>query len=147
MNVCPTLALTQQDDLDSDPPNRRLTLRYDTCIFCGHCAENCTTQKGIKLSQQWDLAGFDRQAMIEHHDHPLQLCEKCGAVVGTRRHLRWVAARLGPLAYANPSLLLSRVPVGKAVNASTRTSDAHAKPQDFMRILCPECKGQLHLTL
>ncbi len=147
VNVCPTLALTQQDDLDSDPPNRRLTLRYDTCIFCGHCAENCTTQKGIKLSQQWDLAGFDRQAMIEHHDHPLQLCEKCGAVVGTRRHLRWVAARLGPLAYANPSLLLSRVPVGKAVNASTRTSDAHAKPQDFMRILCPECKGQLHLTL
>jgi formate hydrogenlyase subunit 6/NADH:ubiquinone oxidoreductase subunit I len=148
VNVCPTLALTQQDNFQADPPNRRLTLRYDTCIFCGHCVANCTTQKGIRLSQQWDLAGLDRQAMVEHHDHALQLCEKCGAVVGTRSHLRWVADRLGPLAYANPSLLLARASVetsGRAVAAMEAA--APARTRDFMHILCPECKCELHLSL
>ncbi|MFC1761847.1 4Fe-4S dicluster domain-containing protein [Planctomycetota bacterium] len=147
VNVCPTLALTQKDDLNSDPPNRRLTLRYDTCIFCGHCAENCTTQDGIQLSQEWDLAGLDRSAMVEHHDHALQCCEKCGAVVGTHKHLVWLSKRLGPLAYTNPSLLLAQVPAKASIGVNTGHYETEAKPRDFMRILCPECKCQLNLTL
>jgi len=150
VNVCPTQALTQQDDLQTNPPKRKITYRYDTCIFCGNCQDNCTTEKGIALSTEWDLAGLDREAMTETHEYELQLCEKCGAVIGTTKHLIWLYERLGPLAYANPSLLLAkgetlfagRLNVPEAVESTTEP-----RPSDFMRILCPKCKCQLSLRL
>ena len=52
VNICPTLALTMVDDLEANPPVRRITYRYDTCIFCANCQDNCTTEDGIKLSRQ-----------------------------------------------------------------------------------------------
>ena len=150
VNACPTsVCLIQEDDVDADPPVRRITLNYDTCIFCGNCQENCTTETGIKLSRQWDLAGFDREAMTEILEFELQLCEKCGAVIGTKKHLVWLYEKLGPLAYTNPSLLLAKdgalstkpqdIPVTKP-DEKTRTSD-------FMRILCPKCKCELNIRL
>jgi len=150
VNVCPTQALTQVDDLQAQPPTRKITLRYDTCIFCGNCQDNCTTETGIKLSRKWDLAGLDRGAMAETHEYELQMCEKCGAVIGTKKHLIWLYDRLGPLAYTNPSLLIAK------------SSDLHATPQDiqqqppperevrtsdFMEILCPKCKCELNIRL
>ena len=47
VNACPTEALTMTDDLDANPPLRKLTSRYDPCIFCGNCERICTTEKGI----------------------------------------------------------------------------------------------------
>ena len=148
VNVCPTEALTQIDDTQADPPVRKITHRYDTCIFCGNCSENCTTETGIKLSQQWDLAGLDRAAMSETHDFELQKCDKCGAIIGTKKHLLWLYEKLGPLAYTNPSLLIAK------------SGELHTKPQeiqpqgekeirasDFMRILCPKCKCELNIQL
>jgi hydrogenase-4 component H len=150
VNVCPTLALTQADDLASRPPKRKITLRYDTCIFCGNCAENCTTEKGIKLSNNWDLAGLDRRAMTETHEYDLQLCEKCGAVVGTKKHLLWLYEKLGPLAYTNPSVLVAKSTelLGSAADLQTQSQpEAEFRTGDFMRILCPKCKCQLNLRL
>jgi len=87
VNVCPTNALTQVDELEGDRPVRKITLRYDACIFCGNCRDNCTTETGIRLSNEWDLAGFDRESMAETHDFELQLCEKCGATIGDQKHI------------------------------------------------------------
>jgi hydrogenase-4 component H len=148
VNVCPTSALTLVDESDGDPPVRRITLRYDMCIFCGNCSDNCTTQTGIRLSNQWDLAGLDRQSMAETHEYELQRCERCGAFIGTKRHLVWLCEKLGPLAYANPSLLLAkndalsreRLDVASSQGADVRTSD-------FMRLLCPKCKYELNIRL
>jgi len=148
VNVCPTKALTQVDELEGDGPVRKITYRYDTCIFCGNCQDGCTTQHGIKLSNQWDLAGLDREAMAETHEHELQLCEKCGALIGSKKHLVWLYEKLGPLAYTNPSLLLAQNEAlleetprpEQAVPADVRTSD-------FMRILCPKCKCELNIRL
>jgi len=149
VNVCPSPGcLTMVDDLQSDPPVRRITHRYDTCIFCGNCEANCTTETGIKLSNQWDLAGLDRQAMSETHEFELQLCEKCGALIGTKKHLVWLYEKLGPLAYTNPSLLLA-----KSGELSTEPqnvqppADKKAQTSDFMRILCPKCKCELNVRL
>jgi len=148
VNVCPTEALTQTDVLHADPPVRKITLRYDTCIFCGNCRDNCTTETGIKLSSQWDLAGLDREAMAETHEFELQLCEKCGALIGTKKHLVWLYEKLGPLAYTNPSLLLA-----KSGELLTEPQDVHKQPEkvvqtsDFMRILCPKCKCELNIQL
>ncbi len=150
VNVCPTEALSQADDTEADPPVRHIHLRYDTCIFCGNCSENCTTETGIKLSDKWDLAGLDRESMTETHDYELQLCEKCGAVIGTKKHLVWLYEKLGPLAYTNPSLLIAKAEdlLGESrVSGQEPEGDKDVRASDFMRILCPKCKSELNIRL
>jgi len=154
VQVCPTEALTMTDDCGSNPPIRKLTCRYDTCIFCGNCQDCCTTEKGIKLTKEWDLATLDREQTRKVHEYQLQLCEKCGAVIGTRRHLAWIAEKLGPLAYTNPSLLLAKNSQlleqasmqSMSEKASTEKTSEPA-PNDFMKILCPRCKCELNIRL
>lgn len=149
--VCPTEALSQTDDLESNPPMRKITSRYDTCIFCGNCQDCCTTEKGIKLTNQWDLATLDRKETIATHEYELQLCEKCGAVVGTKKHLLWLNKKLGPLAYTNPSLLLSQDAQMQKINQAVPIQPSkESKPvatRDFMKILCPKCKCELNIQL
>jgi len=149
VNVCPTPdCLSMVDDLEADPPVRKITHRYDTCIFCGNCEANCTTETGIKLSDKWDLATLNRDDTIETHDFELQLCEKCGAIIGTKKHLVWLYEKLGPLAYTNPSLLIA-----KSGELLTEPQGIQQKPDkdiqtsDFMRILCPKCKCELNIRL
>jgi len=148
VNVCPTNALTQIDETQANPPVRKITLQADACIFCGNCSDNCTTETGIKLSNEWDLANMDRATMTETHEFELQLCEKCGAIIGTKKHLVWLYERLGPLAYTNPSLLIA-----KSGELLTKPQDIQPQPDrtietsDFMRILCPKCKCELNIRL
>jgi hydrogenase-4 component H len=148
-NVCPSIAcLTMADDLEADPPVRRLTLNYYACIFCGNCSEYCTTENGINLSNEWDLAGMDRGAMTETHEFELQLCEKCGAVIGTKKHLVWLYEKLGPLAYTNPSLLIAKNgELTKQPEDVQGRKDKSPQTSDFMRILCPKCKCELNIRL
>jgi formate hydrogenlyase subunit 6/NADH:ubiquinone oxidoreductase subunit I len=146
VNVCPTgICLEMQDDLEADPPTRKITLNYYTCIFCGNCQDNCTTVDGIKLSDQWDLAGLDRSKMVETHEFELQMCEKCGAKIGAKKHLVWLCDKLGPLAYTNPSLLIAKSGGLFDVDVAKQPENADAK--DFMRILCPKCKCDLNISL
>ncbi|HUV66817.1 MAG TPA: 4Fe-4S dicluster domain-containing protein [Sedimentisphaerales bacterium] len=166
VNVCPSsVCLTMTDDLDANPPVRRITLSYYTCIFCGNCQDNCTTETGIKLSNQWDLATLDKESQVETHEFELQLCEKCGALIGTKKHLVWLYEKLGPLAYTNPSLLLAKSgefcsvdgpPVSDGGASPTLSrADVHkqtaaeegVQAHDFMRILCPKCKCELNIRL
>jgi len=148
VNVCPTEALTQSESVEAEPAVRKITLRYDTCIFCGNCSDNCTTETGIKLSNEWDLATLDRESTAETHEFELQLCEKCGAIIGTKKHLIWLYEKLGPLAYTNPSLLIAKS--GELLTKPQDTQqqgDEDFQPSDFMRILCPKCKCQLNIRL
>ena len=160
VNVCPTQALTQSEDLLASPPVRKITQRYDCCIFCGNCQENCTTEKGIKLSNKWDLATMDRNSTIETRDYELVLCEKCGAIIGTKKHLIWLFEKLGPLAYTNPALLLVTsseleessqpiAPKSSLAGEPARRSDNADGPRasDFMKALCPRCKCILNIRL
>jgi hydrogenase-4 component H len=151
VNACPTEALTIADDLNASTPVRKLTHRYDPCIFCGNCERSCTTEKGIKLSDKWDLAGLDRAPMSETHDYELQICEKCGEVIGTKKHLIWLAEKLGPLAYTNPSILLAKsadmLGEKQPEKEAPPTEDASPNASDFMRILCPKCKRHVSIRL
>ena len=150
VNVCPTNALTMVDDIETAAPVRKITQQADACVFCGNCEDKCTTQTGIKLSQKWDLANMDRASMTEVHEFDLQVCDKCGELIGTKKHLIWLYEKLGPLAYTNPSLLLA-----KSGELATKPEETQSKPQgdkdiqtsDFMRILCPKCKCELSIRL
>ena len=117
-----------------------------------------TTKDGIKLSDKWDLAGLDKEAMTETHEFELQMCEKCGEVIGTKKHLVWLYEKLGPLAYTNPSLLLAKSgelstkPQGTQKPAQTDSDkpapeETTVQTSDFMRILCPKCKCELNVQL
>ena len=150
VNVCPAPScLTMVDDLEADPPVRKITHRYDTCIFCGNCEDNCTTETGIKLSNKWDLATLNREDTVETHEFELQLCEKCGELIGTKKHLVWLYEKLGPLAYTNPSLLIAKS--GELSTQPERIMQPQQigdiKTSDFMRILCPKCKCELNIRL
>ena len=59
--VCPVNAIDHKD-LVKEPKPTRIIIHYtDTCIFCGECEANCISDhEGIKLSNEWDLAYFDR---------------------------------------------------------------------------------------
>ena len=149
VNICPTEALTMIDDLDAETPTRKITKRYDCCIFCGNGDDNCTTEDGIKLSNEWDLATLDRNTTVETHDFELQQCEKCNAIIGTKKHLIWLYEKLGPLAYTNPSLLLAKSAqlAAQPNEAAAPQPDKTAEASDFTRILCPKCKCQLNIRL
>jgi len=152
VNACPSsVCLQVKDDVSVDPPTRRITLNYYTCIFCGNCEQNCTTAESIKLSQNWDMATLDRHSEVEHHDFELQLCEKCGDVVGTKKHLAWIYDKLGPLAYTNPSLLLAKgaelAPAEELSGKQKQPQDDEVLPKDFMQILCPKCKCEVNISL
>ena len=49
--VCPTGAITVEDKLD----NRKVTLDYGRCIFCGLCAE-ASTDGTIRITGEVELA-------------------------------------------------------------------------------------------
>jgi formate hydrogenlyase subunit 6/NADH:ubiquinone oxidoreductase subunit I len=129
VNACPSqVCLTQTEDLDRAPPVRTITLNYYTCIFCGNCEANCTTGP---------------------HEFELQMCEKCGAKIGTRKHLVWLYEKLGPLAYTNPSLLIAKSGqlLTKPQDIEEQPGDKEVETSDFMRILCPTCKCELNIRL
>jgi hydrogenase-4 component H len=86
--------------------------------------------------------------MTETHEHELQRCERCGTVIGTKKHLVWLCERLGPLAYANPSLLLAKNDaLSKERPDAASSQAAGVRTSDFMRVLCPKCKYELNIRL
>jgi formate hydrogenlyase subunit 6/NADH:ubiquinone oxidoreductase subunit I len=152
VNVCPSPnCLTMVDDLEANPPVRKIMHQTSACIFCGNCHEYCTTETGINLSNKWDLATLDKESLYETHEFELQMCEKCGELIGTKKHLVWLYEKLGPLAYTNPTLLIA-----KSGQLQTQLGDIHQPPEedvqevqtgDFMRILCPKCKCEVNIRL
>lgn len=139
--VCPSQCILVTDDTAADPPMRRLDLNYGACIFCGQCELNCTTEKGVRLSTEYDLAAFDRTACVESVEKELVLCEVCGATIGARDHLLWVAEQLGAKRYANPTLiLLADGELGLVETGTPRDPQRPLDRSDTMRVLCPKCR-------
>ena len=136
--VCPAGAIDLTDD--TDRKIRTLTIRYDNCIFCGTCEANCITEKGILLSNEFDLTTTDRGTLRQSIEKELVLCEACGAIVGTRDHILWTAERLGPLAFANPTLLLTSLQNLNLAAEVPKPSAPMLRRGDRVRILCPKCK-------
>lgn len=143
--VCPARAIDVTDDLSREPPVRRLDLHYDRCIFCGHCELNCTTTTGIHLTKEYDLACFDRSGCIESVENELVVCETCGAIVGARKHLLYVADRLGAKRFANPTLFLMVDAQFGGVEPDRRDGEGDLRHEDALRVLCPRCRRTLVL--
>jgi len=145
--VCPSAAIELIDERGKGATGtRKLALHYDRCIFCGQCQANCITDEGIKLSLEYDLATYDRTETVESVEKELLFCEFCGAPITTVDHLKWLAKKLGPLAFSNQALILVS---HKELSLVDKTAPRDKRPAwrtDYMRILCPKCRREVIFT-
>lgn len=147
VEICPVEALAFEDKTDSDDPKRILKHYTDTCIFCGQCEAACIVDnEGIKLSNEWDLAFFDRSGAEESIQKELQLCETCGDVIACKDHLKWIAEKIGELAYSNPTLYLSRLKSLGIVDIDIISAMKDYGRSDRVKIVCARCRRETTLT-
>ena len=148
-SVCPADAIEFIDDLSKDPPTRKMIVHHDECIFCGQCQALCTTREdtppGIKLSQDFDLAVFDRKAAVNSVEKELAICEVCKTPITAKAHLDWIAKRLGPLAFSNPTIFMSRLSELGLVHESIAEVVKDLTRSDRMRIICAKCRRKTTL--
>ena len=139
--VCPALTITVTDDVAANPPTRTLVHRWDKCIFCGQCELYCPTHEGIKLTKEYALATLDRSSCTQSVSHDLVVCEVCGQAIGARKHLLWVARKLGAKAYSSPTLVvLADAGMKFALQDSGRPGEPTLAHSDLMRVTCPACR-------
>ena len=145
--VCPAKAITMEESAETKV--RRMVCRYDVCIFCRTCEINCITEKGITLSQEFELSALDRSGMQEEVEKEILVCEACDEIIGAVDHIKWVAKRLGPLAFGNPLLMLSSLQSLGAAEQMPRTDreEVGLKRGDRIRILCPKCRQETALVV
>jgi hydrogenase-4 component H len=138
--VCPARAIDYLDDKEKQV--RLLTHHPDICIFCQQCEKACITEKGIKLTKEFELGTADRRSNISQSKKPLVLCENCGEVVGCLDHLKFLAKKVGPLLYTNPTLLLARHAELKLLEEQ-RGSDSPHPRAGHLKLLCPNCRREM----
>ena len=144
--VCPPKCIDVIDDLKGSTPKRRLVQHLDACIWCGQCARYCPTGAGIKMSHEFDCVGFAPEDFEEKVEKELLLCEVCGEVLGPTDQLRWLNARLGPVAYANPTLMmLANRDIG-FVDQGVKSGDGKTQRADRLAIHCPKCRRKTALA-
>lgn len=141
--ICPAGAITLADDVKAG--KRKLVLEYGRCIFCGSCERACITQEGIRLSQDFDTVNFDRKGTgpdaCSTCEKDLAVCERCGCGISACDHLAWMADRLGPMAYTNPTLALAaQEKLGLAEQAPKLDGPRQVSRGDLYRKLCPSCR-------
>ena len=141
VQVCPSGALSMEDAGDK----RILEIRWDICIFCGQCQANCITEKGIILSQEFDFATTEkRQDLRQEIEKELVICQGCGEIIAPYDHILWVAKRLGPLTFSNPSLMLFYLKSQRLYSGEPETGleEKEFLRADRIRILCPRCRRE-----
>ncbi|MFA5143702.1 MAG: 4Fe-4S dicluster domain-containing protein [Candidatus Omnitrophota bacterium] len=148
--VCPARAIEVKDVAAKGRATRKMVLHLDECHYCGQCSALCTTRDddppGIRHTAKFDLAGFDRREMVSTtEEKELALCEACGDVITAKAHLDWLARRLGPLAFSNPTLFLSSLKdMGFAENIAFTARD-YALRSDRIKVLCAKCRRKATL--
>jgi hydrogenase-4 component H len=145
--VCPSKCIDVTDNTTSTPPVRKLAQHLDACIWCGQCERYCTTREGIKQSTEYDCAEFTPGSFDDSVEKELLLCENCGAVIAPVDQLVWLVKKLGPLAFANPTLMLvshsQLAVVDKGVQIQTPTPIRNQR----VMIQCPKCLRKTALVV
>lgn len=144
VQVCPARALEFEDKVDSIKARRVLTVHWDLCIFCGQCQTNCPTQKGIMLSNEFDIATTgERQELEQKIEKELVLCDCCREVIACRDQILWVAKKIGPLVFSNASLMLLYLNnIGLILKEKFLPKQEELLRSDRIKLLCPRCRRE-----
>lgn len=137
--VCPSNAIEMIDDVENK--KRILIHNPDKCIFCGECERNCITQKGIKLTNQFDVSYLKTPDEVKHKiEHNLIICLSCGEVIGSEKHVRLIYKKLGNLSFSQPIIITELI---KSLNIPADFEEKIIPPltrQDMLKIICPKCR-------
>ena len=139
--VCPAGAIEMQDVRGK----RILTVNWDMCIFCGQCQANCITEKGIVLSGEFDLATTGKRSELKQTiEKEFAVCDCCGENIVPQDQILWVAQKIGPLCFSNPSLILFYL---RVLNLASKEKFSPKEELEFLRsdrikILCPRCRRE-----
>ncbi len=145
--ICPAEAIAHQDNTNGSAPKRVMIHYTDTCIFCGCCEEACIADhEGIKLSNKWELAFFEREKAFETIEKDLQLCEICGSVIACKDHLKWIAEKVGELSFSSPTLYQFRFKSLGVVDDNIVSAVKDYGRSDRVKILCARCRRETTLT-
>lgn len=131
--VCPVGVIEVTDSKDAR--KRKLNQILDLCIYCGQCQRYCITETGIQLTEEYNLATYDRHSFRDSIEKKLVICEGCNEIIGPEDHIKWIAERVGEAAFTNPTLMLTLL----------KTKDTPPKSDvkrraDRIRILCHKCR-------
>ena len=89
----------------------------------------------------YDFPGLENERW-ERVEKELVLCEVCGEVLAPADQLAWLADRLGPVAFANPTLsMYSGMGLGY-VEEGVKNPAVEILRQDRMAMQCPQCRRQ-----
>lgn len=138
--VCPSKCIDVVDDLAGPTPVRRLVQHLDQCIGCGQCVRYCTSEKGVRQTNEYAFVGFRREDFEEKVEKELLLCELCGGVIAPVDQIRWLARRLGALAFTNPTVMLVRGRELGVVEEGVRPEGEGLLRSDRLMIQCPRCR-------
>ncbi len=145
--VCPAQAIVHKDVKSGKKATRIIYHYTDTCIFCGECEAACIADhKGIKLSNEWDLAFFDRSKAYETIERDLALCERCGEIIAARQHLLWIGERIGELAYSSPTLYQAKLKSLGLIDDNPVAAHREDARSDRIKMLCAHCRRQTTLS-
>jgi len=140
--VCPARAIEVVDDVENKL--RILTHHQDICIYCQQCETACITKEGIKLTKEYNLATQNRHTSVTQSIKELVVCSHCGEIVAPLDHLKFLAKKVGPLSYANPTLLLARHLELKLIEDSIPYESGH-KRAGHLQLICPNCRREMIL--
>jgi len=151
--VCPSSTIAVTDDIKTR--TRTLILRLDSCIFCGNCQANCITEKGIMLSNKYDLATYNREASVVSVEKELLVCEHCDCVIGAKDHIKFLAKKLGVLSYSNSTLVMANQDNLKFTDTDAArkhkadlelgkkpVSEPNNNRPVMFKLLCPKCRRE-----
>jgi hydrogenase-4 component H len=144
--VCPTGAIEVKDvPYSSGKCKRKMTVHWDVCIFCGQCQANCLTSEGIVLSTEFEFATTEkREDLKQEIEKEMVLCECCREPIAPFDQYKWTAKRLGPLSFANASLILFYL---RMFNFASKAGSPPRKEEEIsrserIRVICPRCRRQ-----
>ncbi len=140
--VCPANCISVEDDLTANPPIRRLVVSTDQCIVCGQCERYCTTRKGIRVTNEYDIASMQPRTPSFSVQKELLLCEGCGEIIGAVDHLKWISHKIGSKTYANPSLMAAVHPEMRRAMPKQTPGPAEDR-SDLMRPVCTACRRRV----
>jgi formate hydrogenlyase subunit 6/NADH:ubiquinone oxidoreductase subunit I len=138
--VCPADAIDVNDVVEGKKGTRTLVHNPDKCIFCGQCELNCPTKKGIQLTQEFDIAYFKLEEVLNSVEHELVICAHCGEIIGARKHIDWVLKKLGNKAFSQPILITQLMEDMEIPSEYEEKADHPTERTDITKIICPKCR-------
>ena len=148
--ICPVDAIETRDIINDDGTATRIMHRdYARCIWCSMCSQHCTVsdgdifgnKTGIRITNKYDLSTLDLSTAQEQIEGELVLCEKCGKPITSKKHILWLAEKLGTKAFNNQTLFITKMKeLGLADEETPTLPTEETLREDLNRVLCPSCR-------